>query len=61
IAIATFLETASEDTDKMVILTTSGSGRFKLEEVDAITGASITENIPEITGQLIDRIESVMQ
>lgn len=46
-------------TGKIVVLTTSGKGSFKMEGVDAITSASLVEEVPIKTEQIIQRVEQL--
>ena len=55
-----FIEKSSANMDRVVVYTSSGDGRYKMEEVDAITGASILENVPEITRQLAERLKKTI-
>ncbi len=57
-AIENFLDN-NQGMDRIVILTTSGDGRYKMKGVDALTGASVLENVPLYTELLIDRLENV--
>ena len=45
------------DVDHLVVLTTSGDGMMRMEEVDAITTASIVEEAPADAKKVIERIE----
>ncbi len=58
-AIETFIQ-ASRERERLVVFTTSGDGGFKMEEVDAITGASVMADIPNHLAQLIPKIEEVL-
>jgi hypothetical protein len=40
IAVKNFINRTKKDTQKMVVFTTSGDGKYKMEGVDAITGES---------------------
>ncbi len=45
----------------LAVVTTSGDSTYKMEEVDAITGASVIENIDADSRQLINQIERILQ
>lgn len=42
---------------KLVVLTTSGKGSYKMNGVDAITSASLVEEVPFKTDAIINRVE----
>jgi len=46
--------------NQLIVHTTSGEGSYRMEEVDAITGASVMEDIPTVSTQLIERLEEVI-
>jgi len=50
-----------EQKNKIVVLTTSGEGSFKMEEIDAITGESILENVPAYTDKIISELEQLLR
>ena len=50
----------SKTKDRLVVLTTSGAGRYKMEEVDAITGASEMANVATWTQEMITGLEAVL-
>ena len=45
----------------MVILTTSGEGSYKMDEVDALTGESIVEEAPAYFDKIIDRLKPLLE
>ena len=47
--------------DRLAVLTTSGNGTYKMEGIDAITGASVLETSPDVTSQLINKIETILR
>ena len=55
-----FIEKSTAFMDKVVVLTTSGDGSYKMEGVDAITGESILADAPLYTSKVIDRIDSIL-
>jgi hypothetical protein len=46
IAVKNFINRTKKDTQKMVVFTTSGDGKYKMEGVDAITGKSKLVDFP---------------
>ena len=46
--------------DKLVVLTTSGAGDFKLEGVDAISAASRVDDVATRVGELASRIDAIL-
>lgn len=46
--------------DKLVVLTTSGAGNFKLEGLDAISAASQMDNVTARVDELASRIDAVL-
>ena len=55
-----FINRIKDIQDKIIILTTSGEGSYKMEGVDAITGESKLENTNTYNNQIIKRIESIL-
>ena len=45
---------------KMVVMTTSGEGSFKMGDVDAITGESILEDAPLFVDRIIGRLDPIL-
>jgi hypothetical protein len=45
------------DRDRVMVVSTSGSGDEQIVDVDAITGASEMETVPEVASQCIKHIE----
>jgi len=50
-----------KDKSPLAILTTSGDGKYKMKEVDAITGASVLTETSQQAKLLIERIEHILQ
>ena len=46
---------------RLVVLTTSGQGDFKMENVDAITGESIMEEIPKQLDAIIAKLDPLLE
>lgn len=55
-----FVEKNLESKNKIFLLTTSWNGLEKMENVDAITGASIMDDVPDFTNQLIARLDGIL-
>ena len=47
--------------DKMVVLTTSGEGSYKMEGIDAFTGESILEETPNHVGEIIKKLNPLLK
>jgi hypothetical protein len=48
VAVKAFIDRTKMDKDKIVVLTTSGEGSYKMDDVDAIVGESILANAPVV-------------
>ncbi|GMN11719.1 hypothetical protein MTsPCn9_29020 [Croceitalea sp. MTPC9] len=59
--VKSFIERTKSSAYKIVVLTTSGQGNYKMEEVDAITGESIIEDIPLFTEQIFERLNLLLR
>ena len=59
--VKTFIDRTKIDKKRIVVLTTSGEGTYKMEEVDAITGASILQNAPAFTKTIISRLTPLLK
>lgn len=55
-----FINSTRDIKDKMVVLTTSGEGSYKMDGVDAITGESKLENTSTYINQIAKRLESIL-
>ena len=55
-----FINKNKDYKDRIVVITTSGKGSYKMLNVDAITGESKTENILPFTREAIYKIESIL-
>lgn len=47
--------------NKIVILTTSWNGLEKMENIDAITGASVVDDVPVFTAKIIKRLDRLLK
>jgi hypothetical protein len=56
-----FINRTKNIQDKIIVLTTSGEGSFKMEGVDAITGESKLENTSPFINQITKRLESILK
>lgn len=61
IAVKTFIDNNRLDMDKMVVITTSGDGTYKMDEIDAITGESKPENVTLIAKKAINKLEVLLR
>jgi len=59
--IASFIHQNLELKNKMVVLTTSWNGLEKMENIDAITGASIVADAPIFSDKLIKKIDHLLK
>lgn len=46
--------------DKMIVMTTSGEGSFKMKNVDAITGESKLENVESYSNKIIEGLKPLL-
>ncbi|MFC4634629.1 hypothetical protein ACFO3O_11960 [Dokdonia ponticola] len=46
--------------EKIVVLTTSGKGSYKMEDIDAIAGESIIKNAEEFSDKIISRVDTIL-
>lgn len=59
--VSTFMEENSDLESKIVMLTTSWNGLEKMENIDAITGASIIEDVPKTKENIIERLNHLLK
>lgn len=59
--VKSFIEQTSEFQKKIIVLTTSGDGSFKMKQVDAITGESKIEETPLFADKLIGRLDPILK
>jgi hypothetical protein len=55
-----FINRTKDYKDRIVVITTSGEGSYKMVDIDAITGESKTENILPLTQKAIYKIEALL-
>ncbi len=60
IDIKEFIERSSNYMDKIVVLTTSGEGSYKMENIDAITGESEMANVDFYIKQIIEKLDPML-
>ncbi|PRX54634.1 hypothetical protein [Flagellimonas meridianipacifica] len=61
IPVKTFMDNLDEkEQKKIVVLTTSGNGKYKMENVDAITGESDLEQVPEFTKEILAQLDPLL-
>ena len=60
-AVKSFIERTKSDAHKIVVLTTSGEGSYKMDDVDAITGESIIENVPLFIDKIKKRLNPLLK
>ncbi|MGC1516022.1 MAG: hypothetical protein WA810_10645 [Maribacter sp.] len=60
VTVQTFIDRTKVDNFKIVVITTSGDGDHKMEGVDAITGESIVENVPDFAKEIISRVDPLL-
>jgi tetrahydromethanopterin S-methyltransferase subunit A len=60
IEVDVFINRTKDYKDRIVVITTSGKGVYKMLDVDAIAGESKTENILPFTREAIYKIESIL-
>ncbi|MEL6810328.1 MAG: hypothetical protein AAFP76_03215 [Bacteroidota bacterium] len=56
-----FVDRTKAYSDKIIVLTTSGEGSYRMEEVDALTGASIIKHAEDYSDEIIFRIEKLLK
>lgn len=59
-SVETFINRTRDIQDKIIVLTTSGEGSFKMEGVDAITGESKLENASSYINEITKRLEFLL-
>ncbi|MDL5510485.1 hypothetical protein QSE00_01570 [Arenibacter sp. M-2] len=60
-AVKSFMDRTMNYRDKMVVLTTSGKGSYKMEGVDAFTGESILDETPMYVGEIIEKLNPLLK
>ncbi|HLS29493.1 MAG TPA: hypothetical protein VK021_01410, partial [Flavobacteriaceae bacterium] len=56
-----FMEENSTIENKTVVVTTSWSGLEKVENIDALTGASEEKDLPVFTKKIIQRLDGILK
>ncbi len=60
-AVASFMDRMKSTENNIIVMTTSGPGTSKIEGVDAITGESILENVPQVVEKVIKRLDPFLK
>lgn len=60
VQIENFIHRTKINQDKIVVITTSGNGTYRMDNIDAITGESKPENILPIAEEAIKRIQTIL-
>lgn len=55
-----FFDTA-RDRSKLIVVSTSGSGREKMPGVDAVSAASVMDDVPKLVGEVLARLDSILK
>ncbi|MFX0558637.1 hypothetical protein ACOCEA_17680 [Maribacter sp. CXY002] len=58
--VANFIKNSDTIADKIIVLTTSGDGNYKMDEVDAITGESIVMDAPLFADKIIKKTNPLL-
>lgn len=59
--VKSFIERTTAYKNKIVVMTTSGEGTYKMEEVDAIVGESIMKEAESVTDMINTRITLILE
>lgn len=59
--VLSFIENTFNFKDKIIVLTTSGKGSFKIKDVDALTGESHLDNTGFYTNKIIERLDLILK
>ena len=60
VQIENFIHRTRINQDKIVVITTSGDGSYHMEDIDAITGESLPENILPMAKDAVKRIQTIL-
>lgn len=58
--IKNFIKKTEQYKDKIIVFTTSGQGNYRMENVDALTGESILENVSVFSKEIIKKLNSLL-
>ncbi|MDC6389060.1 hypothetical protein PP182_10240 [Maribacter sp. PR1] len=61
VTVKIFIERTDNYQDRIVVLTTSGEGSYKMKGVDAITGESIIKDVPLFIRKIADRLDPIFK
>jgi len=59
--VSEFIETHISEMEKIIVLGTSGAGTNKIKGIDAMAGESIIENASDLSDEIIEKIEKLLQ
>jgi hypothetical protein len=59
--VRSFIERTRNDSAKIVVLSTSGEGSYKMEGVDALTGESVIEGAPVFTERIMEKLYPLLR
>lgn len=59
-SVETFIKRTKKHKDKIIVLTTSGDGTYKMDDVDAITGESRIEEVDKYIIQITNRLKLLL-
>lgn len=59
--VQSFIENTFNFKDKIIVLTTSGKGSFKIKDIDALTGESNLKNTGFYTNKIIERLDLILK
>lgn len=60
-AVKLFMDRTIDYRAKMVVMTTSGEGSYKMEGIDAITGESILDKTPMFVDKIIEKLNPLLK
>jgi len=60
-SIKAFMDRTEENREKMVVLTTSGQGTYKMEGIDAITGESTLDETPMYVDKILKGLNPLLK
>lgn len=61
VEVQSFVDRTKDDEEKIVVMTTSGEGSYKMDGIDAFTGESIIANVPDFAERIIDSLNSILK
>lgn len=61
IEVKEFIKRTRDHKEKIIVLTTSGEGSYKMDDVDAITGESKLESTTSYSNKIIERLKPLLK